>query len=294
MPQLVSWADAALERAKRERINRLVEFDPSLERNRSEQFAIEMELRSALQKGELDVHFQPQVRLADGSVRGAEALVRWPHPVKGMISPGVFIPVAEQTGLIDDVGAYVIERSLEKLAGLTTDGYGDLLFSINAAGHQLDSGALPRLLEKAANRWNLPLDHIEIEVTETMALKKPEDSIRYLQELRDLGVSIALDDFGTGVSSLQYLLDLPVDVLKIDRSFISGLQDDPRKARFVRTIIDLGQDLDLHIVAEGVETEGERQLLGEMGCHVAQGFLLARPMASGAFRQWIEARREKT
>lgn len=294
VPAIISAADSALERAKQGRIQRLIRFDPGIEETRSEQFEIEMELRSALQKGELDVHFQPQVRLTDGSIRGAEALVRWPHPEKGMISPGVFIPVAEQSGLIDAIGKFVIHRSFERMRSLAEAGINDLVISINAAGHQLDGGQLPTLLREAATQWQQPLDKVEIEVTETMALQKPEASIRYLQELRDLGVTVALDDFGTGVSSLQYLLNLPVDVLKIDRSFIASLPEDQRQARFVRTIIDLGRDLDMEIIAEGVETEGQRALLAEMGCQVAQGFYLARPMAAGAFRQWIEARAKKT
>ena len=291
---LISAADSALERAKQERITSLVRFDPAIEESRSEQFEIEMELREALQKGDLDVHFQPQVRLADSSIRGAEALVRWPHPERGMISPGIFIPVAEQSGLIDAIGEFVIHRSFEKMRELAEGGIPDLVISINAAGHQLDSGHLPGLLRDAASHWHQPLDKVEIEVTESMALRRPEESIRYLQELRDLGVTVALDDFGTGVSSLQYLLDLPVDVLKIDRSFIAGLPEDERKARFVRTIVDLARDLELEIVAEGVETEGQRALLAEMGCQMAQGFLLARPMAAGAFKQWIEARLERS
>jgi diguanylate cyclase (GGDEF)-like protein len=285
--QLLNAADAALERAKRERVHRLVRFDPEIERSRSAQFRMEIELREALRNGQLDVHFQPQVRLADGHIRGAEALVRWHHPEKGMISPGIFIPVAEQSGLIDDIGGHVIEKTFESLQELRAIGHESLVLSINIAGHQLDSGALPSLLSDARKRWDMPMEQIEIEVTETMALQKPEIAISYLQEIRNLGATIALDDFGTGVSSLQYLLDLPIDVLKIDRAFIAGLPDDTRQARFVTTILDLAQDLELEVVAEGVETQGQKELLTRLGCHYAQGFLLARPMPLTELKRWL-------
>lgn len=275
---LLDAAELALKTAKDAGHNTAMRFRGALLQSRREHFHLESELRLALNERGLSLNLQPQYELATGKLIGAEALVRWHHRERGLISPAIFIPVAEQSGLIDRVGEYVLDSACRALSQWREQELPSIKLAVNVAGHQLDDQRLGFFLMQAAEEWDIPLSALEIEVTESMAMQNPEQAVEVLAHLRQMGISVALDDFGTGYSSLSYLLRLPVDKLKIDRSFISELPGNQQQLAFVRTLVGLGKDLGVTLVAEGIETEAQRELLLELGCHLGQGYLLGRPM----------------
>ncbi len=284
---LLDAAELALRAAKESGRNTACRFSRELMLSRREHFHLETELRQALIDGTLALHLQPEFELASGRLVGAEALLRWMHPSRGAISPAVFIPVAEHAGLIEHVGEYVLRATCRTLSEWRRAGLPSLRVAVNIAGQQLDDERLAFYLRQAAEEWNVPLSLLEIEITETMAMRNPERALEVLAHLRSLGVTIALDDFGTGYSSLSYLLQLPVDKLKIDRSFIAGLEDDVRQSIFVRTIVALGHDLGISVAAEGIESETQHRHLLELGCDLGQGYFLARPMSTDDFERLL-------
>lgn len=283
LSRLIDAAELALSEAKNSPPPRCVFFSESMRTERSREFALESELRNAIEKRNLSIHVQPQFESISGESRRGEVLVRWEHPERGFISPALFIPVAEKAGLIEQVSEVVMEKTLDLLASMRDSGRSNMTLSINAAGHQLDSGKLIDTLVSASQQMSIPLTMLEIEITESMALRNPDNAIHFLGRLRELGATVALDDFGTGYSSLQYLLELPIDVLKIDRSFVRDMEADPKKHRFIRTIIELASDLGMLTVAEGVETSSQMKMLQELGCDYLQGFLLSRPLPPEEF-----------
>src|SRR5690606_6308967 len=280
---LIDAAELTLRAAKRIGANVAERFRPSLLHTRRRHFHIESELRHALNHQGLSLHLQPQFDLASNALIGAEALARWTHADHGPISPGVFIPVAEQTGLIDRISEFVMDRVCQALHEWRGRGLPEITVAVNVAGHQLDDGRLGFFLQKAAEEWNAPLHQLEIEVTESMAMRDPDQAVDGLSRLREMGVSIALGDFGTGYSSLSHLLRLPVNKLKIDRSFITDLPENRQQLGFVRTMVALGDELGVTLLAEGIETDAQRQHLLAIGCRHGQGFLLGRPMEIDAF-----------
>lgn len=284
---LMDAADLALRTAKETGHNSAYRFSSELIRSQREHFHLEAELRSALTEERVEVHLQPQFALDTGALESAEALLRWTHPERGLISPAVFIPVAERSGLIDRIGEYVLNAACRMIATWHQEGLAPVRIAVNIAGHQLDDQRLGFFIRQAAKTWNVPLSSLEIEITESMAMRNPERAVEVLRHLRELGVTIALDDFGTGYSSLSYLLQLPVNKLKIDRSFIERLDTDQRQRRFVRALVALGHDLGMRVVAEGIETETQRELLRSFGCDLGQGFLLGHPMNGDAFSRLL-------
>jgi diguanylate cyclase (GGDEF)-like protein len=290
---LLDAADLALRAAKHAGHGTSERFRRELQQTQQESFHLEGELRQALNERALDVQFQPQFELASGALVGAEALLRWTHPVRGPISPAVFIPVAESSGLIDRVGEFVLDRVCHAMQEWRRAGLPVLRVAVNVAGHQLDDERLGFFITHAASEWDVPLSSLEVEITETMAMRNPEQAVDVLSRLRALGVTIALDDFGTGYSSLSYLLQLPVDKLKIDRSFVDGIDREPSRHSFVRALIGLGRDLGIRVVAEGVETETQRDALRELGCELGQGFLLGRPVPLDEFTRLLGSARVK-
>lgn len=289
LSRLLDAAELALSEAKGGPPPRRAYFSESMRTEKSREFALESELRRAIENRSLSIHVQPQFDARTGDSTRGEVLVRWEHPERGFISPGLFIPVAERAGLIELVGEVVTEKTFELLSSMRDSGRDQVTLSMNAAGHQLDSGMLIDSLVAASERLDVPLDMLEVEITESMALRHPETAIHFLSRLRELGATVALDDFGTGYSSLQYLLELPIDVLKIDRSFVRDMETDPKKHRFIATIIELATDLGMDTVAEGVETDSQMKMLQQLGCTYLQGFLLSRPVPPNEFIAILDA-----
>jgi EAL domain-containing protein (putative c-di-GMP-specific phosphodiesterase class I) len=249
---------------------------------------LETELRHAIANRELELHYQPKLCLRSGRFDGVEALVRWRHPQLGLVSPADFIPIAEETGLIVELGDWVLENACSQAIDWKARGL-EFGVAVNVSAKQLHAGDLVQRIVDLAACHNVRPTCLQIELTESVLMGDPERAIGQLQRLRALGVTIAVDDFGTGYSSLAYLRRLPIDVLKIDRSFVMDADRDEEDAQVVRTIIALGQSLKLTVVAEGVETEAQAELLRHAGCDLAQGYLYARPMPPEQIEAWLSA-----
>ena len=275
---LLGDADAAMYLAKSNGRNRYEIFDAQLRTQATEKLRMENALRRALEHGGLEVHYQPEIDLASGALVGAEALVRWNHPADGQLEAWAFIELAEETGLILDVGAWVLGEACRQAGRWRRDHPDrDLTIRVNLSGRQFAQVDLVRQVVQALEEGDVPASSLCLEITETALMADPAMGLRVLNDLRALGVELAIDDFGTGYSSLSYLKRFPVDVLKIDRSFVDGLGKDPDDTAIVTAIISLARSLGLRVVAEGVETPCQLAELRRLGCDHAQGFLFARP-----------------
>jgi EAL domain-containing protein (putative c-di-GMP-specific phosphodiesterase class I) len=244
---------------------------------------LEMELRQAIEHGHLRVYYQPKLRMADGTLAGAEALMRWRHPQRGMISPNQFIPVAEASDLIVALGDWMLNEVIQQLAIWREEGLPPLSVAINLAARHFHERRLVDYIADLLTTHGLPSQALELELTESTLLDAGPEIADNLTQLERLGVGLALDDFGTGYSNLSYLKRLPLTALKIDRSFVRDLVTDPDDRILAATIVALGHHLELAVVAEGVETEEQRRLLLEQGCDLAQGYLFDRPLPAEAF-----------
>jgi EAL domain-containing protein (putative c-di-GMP-specific phosphodiesterase class I) len=275
---LLRDADAAMYLAKSNGRNRYEIFDAELRTQATEKLRMETALRRALEHGGLEVHYQPEIDLTTGALVGAEALVRWHHPTDGLLEAGVFIELAEETGLIVDLGAWVLREACRQAGRWRRDHPDrDLTIRVNLSGKQFAQVDLVQQVVQALEEGDVPASSLCLEITETALMADPAMGLRVLNDLRALGVELAIDDFGTGYSSLSYLKRFPVDVLKIDRSFVDGLGKDPDDTAIVTAIISLARSLGLKVVAEGVETPCQLAELRRLGCEHAQGFLFARP-----------------
>jgi EAL domain-containing protein (putative c-di-GMP-specific phosphodiesterase class I) len=281
--ELLKNADTALYRAKHEGRNTRVFYNRAMNAATLERIVLETELRQALQAGDLRAHYQPKVRLADGVLVGAEALVRWQHPARGLVPPGQFVPVAETSDLIVALGDWMLEGVCRQLTAWRRQGGPPLTVAINLAARHFRQPGLADRIRRLLEAHGLPAQALELELTESTLLDAGADIAANLTQLERLGVGLALDDFGTGYSSLSYLKRLPLTTLKIDRSFVRDLVTDPDDRILAATIVALGHHLDLVVVAEGVETEEQRHLLLEQGCDLAQGYLFDRPLPAEAF-----------
>jgi diguanylate cyclase len=246
------------------------------------------DIRHALASDEIVVHYQPIVDLDDLSVTGAEGLVRWQHPEHGLIPPGAFVQTVEQTGLIGPLTRHVLERSIAECTSWRKDGR-DMSVAVNLSVRNLLDRDLPKEIERLLDTYSLPPDALQLEITESMIMSDPERAMATVTRLSDLGVRMSVDDFGTGYSSLANLRRLPIDDLKIDRSFVSPMLRDESDLIIVRSTINLGHDLGLRIIAEGVEDGATLRQLALLGCDLAQGFHVSRPMAADAFDEWLRA-----
>jgi diguanylate cyclase (GGDEF)-like protein/PAS domain S-box-containing protein len=275
--RLLKHATMALSRAKSESRGTFAFFESEMDARAQERRKIELELRAAIEDEVLRPHYQPLIDLASGRITGFEALVRWPHPDRGMISPAEFIPVAEETGLIAGLGGLMLRRACADAAHWPDD----IRVAVNLSPLQFRVGNLFSVVMDALNKSGLPPRRLELEITETLLLEKSGEVLATLHALRALGVRISMDDFGTGYSSLSYLRSFPFDKIKIDQSFVRDLAGNREAQAIVRSIISLGAGLGVTITAEGVETEAELGYLREQGCHEGQGFLFsgARPNA---------------
>jgi diguanylate cyclase (GGDEF)-like protein/PAS domain S-box-containing protein len=276
---LLRDADAAMYQAKEQGKARLEFFDRSLRTRALERLELEAGLREALAGGQLELHYQPEVRLEDGGLFGIEALLRWQHPVHGTISPARFVPIAEQSGLIVPIGEWVIEEACRQAAEWRAGGHDDFVIGVNLSPRQLSSPDLAGVVATALRDSGLPPSGLCLEITESAIMEDPEAAHTVLQGLKALGVKLAIDDFGVGYSSLSHLKYLlPVDVIKVDKSFVDGLLDRGDSRAIITAIIQLAHALGVQAIAEGVESGEQAEALRAMGCHVAQGYHFSRPL----------------
>ena len=285
--RLLKNADMALSRAKNEFRGTFSFFEAEMDARAQSRRKIEIELRDAIENDLLRPHYQPLVDLSTGRITGFEALVRWPHPERGMVSPGEFIPVAEETGLINAVGGLMLRRACMDAAQWPDD----VRVAVNLSPLQFRVGNLLSMVMETLKQTGLAATRLELEITETLVLEKSSQVLATLHALRSLGVRISMDDFGTGYSSLSYLRSFPFDKIKIDQSFVRDLGSNRDAQAIVRSIISLGKGLGVTITAEGVETEAELSCLRNEGCHEGQGFLFSRARPNAEIISLLKAQR---
>ncbi|MGD1952388.1 MAG: EAL domain-containing protein [Leptolyngbyaceae cyanobacterium] len=293
LPVLMRQADAALEYAKRQKSNYCQFYQSDMAVATEHQIRLETWLRYALERDEFEVYYQPQLNLCNGHIEGVEALIRWHHPEAGTISPGQFIPLAEETGLIIAIGQWVLETACRQARQWQDMNLGLRHMSVNLSSVQFNQGNLGKQVAKTLFKSGLSPRVLELEITETALMQDANAAIHTLNELKNLGIRLAVDDFGTGYSSLSYLQKLPIDTLKIDNCFVRGVTTDPKNQIILQSAINMGHDLGLSIVAEGVETADEQSLLEIYQCDFAQGYLIGKPMPSQLLQTYLEKRRAR-
>jgi EAL domain-containing protein (putative c-di-GMP-specific phosphodiesterase class I)/FixJ family two-component response regulator len=260
-----------------------------IEQDASEKLIIlKKSLYTALRREEFQVYYQPQVSLTTGKIVGAEALVRWKHPEKGLIPPTEFIPVAEQTGFIIPLGEWILQTACQHLKSWKNEGFSGLRVAVNLSPRQFHQPELSTRVAEILEKIGLEPNSLELELTESLMVEDTESAIATLTQLKKLGVAISIDDFGTGYSSLSYLTQYPFDTLKIDRSFIRNITDGSRNAAIVKAIIEMAHSLSLEVIAEGVETESEKDLIVRYQCDYMQGYLFSRPLPATDFEQLLK------
>jgi diguanylate cyclase (GGDEF)-like protein len=284
---LLRDADIAMYRAKWDGKNRHVVFETGMQGMVQNRMELEMDLREALENSEFFLAYQPTINLQDMSPNGVEALIRWEHPVRGVVQPDDFIPLLEETGLIIEVGKWVLEEACAQGAKWRAAGY-PIGMAVNVSGRQLDTDQLIADVEEALSHSGLDPEALTIEITETTLMRNIEETARRLAQIKQLGVRIAIDDFGTGYSSLAHLQRFPVDALKIDRSFILGLEHNQEGETLIHTLVQLGKSLSIETFAEGIEQQQELSLLRGEDCDSGQGFLFARPLDVAATEAFLE------
>jgi diguanylate cyclase (GGDEF)-like protein/PAS domain S-box-containing protein len=277
---LLRDAATALHRAKALGKNRHQLFDAGLHMHAVQLLQMETDLRRAIERNEFELHYQPIIQIATGNVRTLEALIRWRHPLRGLIPPAEFIPIAEETGLITTIGHWVLGQACRQAAAWRREfaHHANVAVSINLSAKQFAHADLAEQIQAALRESGLPARCLILEITESVVMADADQTAAILHRLKNLGVQVEIDDFGTGYSSLAYLHKFPVDTMKIDRSFIARLNGTPENTEMVRTIITLAHTLSMAVTAEGVETEGQLALLAEMDCENSQGFLLSKPL----------------
>jgi diguanylate cyclase (GGDEF)-like protein/PAS domain S-box-containing protein len=287
--ELMKNAEAAMYQAKQQGRNAMAFYDPAMNQSALNRLLLEESLRKAIQTGQLRTHYQAKVRLDDGRLVGAEALVRWQHPEHGLIPPAQFIPLAESSGLIEAIGDWVLNDVIQQLAHWREQGLPPLPVAVNLAARHFRNTQLPDQLNALLARHGLSADVLELELTESILLDADATVLQTLGELRDLGIGLAIDDFGTGYSSLSYLRRFPITTIKIDQSFVRDLEEDPEDRTLALSIIALGHSLGLTVVAEGVETQAQRDILLQQGCDMAQGYWFSRPLPAEDFATWRQS-----
>jgi len=280
---LIKHADSAMFRAKEKRDD-FCFYERGMEAEIAKRLKLEQELRKAIDSDQLVLHYQPQIDFKTGDLLGAEALVRWEHPLKGLVSPDDFIPLAEESGLINQLTDWVLKNVAVQTKRWLDEGY-SLRLAVNLSVKDLMQEDFHTKLEDLIKRSDLPPDVLELEITESTLMDHPELMIKELNKIKKMGITVAVDDFGSGYSSLNYLKKLPVDVLKIDRSFISDIESDPNDSAIVAGIIALAKNLGMSTVAEGVETEAQRKILEQLGCDTFQGYLVSKPVPPQLFTE---------
>ena len=286
--QLQKNADLAMYLSKEEQRNTFRFFDSELNSKVKRRAYIEQELRTAIDRNDFVVYYQPKIKMDSGRVAGAEALIRWHHPEQGMISPDEFIPVSEQSGLINAIGEFVLESACAQFAEWHADAeMPDLTLAVNLSASQFLARDIPEIVQRILDKTGFEAKYLELEITETAVMRDIPNALDVLRKLHERGVSLSIDDFGTGYSSLSYLRQLPVNRLKIDKSFIAEVSRDKTAAEITRSVILLGKSLDLEIVAEGVETIDQEAYVKNLGCDEAQGFLYSRPISAANYQAFV-------
>jgi len=275
---LLKAADVAMYRAKASGRNNHLFYSPSMNVDTAERLELESDLRHALERGEFLLHYQPKVEIATGLITGIEALLRWEHPLRGLISPMDFIPIAEETGLIVPIGEWVLATACARNKVWQDQGFGKLSVAVNLSARQFADPMLLPKLTRIIHESGLDPSSLELEITESVVMSHGECAVAALEKLKSIGVLIAIDDFGTGYSSLAYLKRFPIDTLKVDRSFIRDIPSDSGDKQITRAIIAMAHSLKLKVVAEGVETQDQLAFLRAQHCDSAQGYLLHRPL----------------
>jgi diguanylate cyclase (GGDEF)-like protein len=294
---LLQRADVAMYVAKDSHAS-IVTYDDELNVNTPARLALLSELRAAVSGGQFVLYYQPKAALGGKNVHGVEALVRWQHPTYGLVPPNDFIPLAEHTGLIKPLTTWVLNTALKQLSswrGISASpALANLSVAVNVSTRSLLDDDFPQEVADALERWNIPPHLLALEITESTIMADPSRAHRLLSELSATGVQVSIDDFGTGYSSLSYLKNLPVNELKIDRSFVYHMHRDPNDAVIVQSVIDLGRNLGLHTVAEGIEDDETWEHLRRLGCDSGQGYLLARPMPAESLVGWLTEKEART
>lgn len=288
--ELIRRGDVAMYFAKRTGKARMAEFEPVMDDATRGRLGLEADLRHAVDGDELRLHYQPLLATASGEVVAVEALLRWEHPKMGLLPPGAFVGLAEETGLIVPIGGWVLQEAAAEHARLRRrhGATGSIPVHVNVSPRQFRDSAFVGAVATTLDRYAIAPGGFGIEITESMVLEETARTIDLLAQLRDLGAVISIDDFGIGYSSLTYLRRFPIDVLKLDRSFIQHIADEVESRAVVKAVIRLGHDLGLTVVAEGVEDEPQLRWLKDWGCDAAQGFLLARPMPADQLEDFLE------
>jgi len=288
--ELLARAEAAMYSAKENGRDQFRFYSPELGSTVARRVELERDLRAAIGTGQFALHYQPKIR-RDGAIAGFEALIRWERPGIGMVAPDNFIPLAEQLGLLLPLGRWVIEQACRQIAVWHDAGLGTVPVSVNLSTSQLTNAALPDYVFALMREHGIEPGCLEMELTESMMMSDPELAIAILHRLRGGGVALSIDDFGTGFSSMAYLRQLPVHYLKLDRSFVRNVDKDPKDADLCAGIMALAHKLDMHVVAEGVETQEQHRTLAACDCDLFQGYLFSRPMPAEAATEFLRARR---
>ena len=280
-------ADTAMYRAKQGGRNTFRFFTREMQERSDRTLQLENALRRALELDQLELHYQPQISLADGRVIGVEALLRWTHPELGRVSPGDFIPIAEESGLILPIGEWVLRMAVCQMQLWQDAGLPTMVMAVNLSAVQFRQSRLPEFVSRTLEEFELSPEHLELELTEGVAMDNPLGAIAEMNDLFERGVRMSIDDFGTGYSSLSYLKRFKVYKLKIDQSFVRDLSTDPEDAAIVEAIIGLSRSLGLKTIAEGVETAEQLAFLRAHGCDEAQGYQIGRPMPADEFEAFL-------
>jgi EAL domain-containing protein (putative c-di-GMP-specific phosphodiesterase class I) len=251
--------------------------------NSTENLFLESELRWAIERSELEIYYQPQINMRTGCIVGAEALMRWNHPEKGMIPPSTFIPMAEESGQILQMGEWILQKACMSMKQWNNESEVQCRIAVNLSGYQFNRPDLIERLTAIFRKASIDPRILELEITESVLIQQPANALKRMKELKDLGVHICLDDFGTGYSSFAYLKQFPFDALKIDRSFIANVHDDPKSSAIVTAIIQMAHSMNTKIIAEGVETMYEYEFLKQHGCEEVQGYLFSPPVPENKF-----------
>ena len=291
LDNLIKKADIAMYHAKKQGGSRYLLYDPAMDEHAHKRLVLENNLRKALEKDEFLLYYQPKVNIATNSITAMEALLRWDHPQFGLVSPNDFIPLAEETGLILPIGAWVLEKACRQNLEWQESGLPKMRVAVNLSGCQLQQKNFLEMVKATLEKTGLDPRHLELEITETVIMQHPDFIIRILSELQEMGIHISVDDFGTGYSSLAHLKRFSVNTLKIDKSFVQDVESSRTDAAIATAIIAMGNSLNLKVIAEGVETEGQYCFLQKTMCDEVQGYLVSRPLPAGKVADFVRSRR---
>jgi EAL domain-containing protein (putative c-di-GMP-specific phosphodiesterase class I) len=287
---LSKCADTAMYRAKTDGRNNYRFFTTGMQARSARSLQLENALRRAQERGELSLHYQPQVLLQDGRIIGAEALLRWQHPELGMLSPAEFIPIAESSGQILQIGEWVLRTAVQQLKAWIDGGMAPMVIAVNLSAVQFRHASLPELVTRILDEAKLPPQYLELELTEGVTMDDPLAAIAVMDDLHERGIRMSIDDFGTGYSSLSYLKQFKVYKLKIDQSFVRDISEDPEDKAIVSAIINMASSLGMQTIAEGVETSSQLAFLRLQGCNEVQGYYFSKPLPAEQFEVFVRER----